>query len=69
MSQGRNRPQEVFVKRFIFAIAVAPVVAAAFGATTSATSPARSAMFSALDSSRTQEAETSVSDVLLQTGA
>ena len=47
------------MKRFIFAIAAASVVAAAFGATTSATTPARSARFGALDSGRTQEAETS----------
>jgi hypothetical protein len=40
MSQSRNRPQEVFVKRVIFAIIV---VAAAFAATTSATSPAKQA--------------------------
>ena len=57
------------MKRFIFAIAVASVVAAAFGATTSATSPARSAMFGALDSSRTQKPKRPVSDALLQTGA
>ena len=38
MSRSRNRPQEVFVKRVIFAITV---VAAAFAATTFATGPAR----------------------------
>ena len=40
MSRSRNRPQEVFVKRIIFAITV---VAAAFAATTSATGPAKQA--------------------------
>ena len=47
------------MKRIIFGIVAASLVAAAFGATTSATSPAEPAMFGALDSSRTQQAETS----------
>jgi VCPO second helical-bundle domain len=47
------------VKRIIFGIVAASVVAAAFGATTSATSAAKPAMLGALHSSRTQQAETS----------
>ena len=47
------------MKRIIFGIAAASLVAAAFGATTSATSPARPVIFGALDSSRTQDAEPS----------
>ncbi len=45
------------MKRIIFGIVAASLVAAAFGATTSATSTAKPAMFGALDSS--QQAETS----------
>jgi hypothetical protein len=48
------------VKRIIFGIGAASLVAAAFGATTSAIGPAKPAMFGALDSSRTQQAETSI---------
>jgi hypothetical protein len=47
------------VKRVIFAIALASVVAAAFVAAPSATSPAEPAIFGTLDSSGTQNAETS----------
>ena len=47
------------MKRIIFGIVAPSLVAAAFGATTSATSPAKPAIFGALDSSRTQHIETS----------
>jgi hypothetical protein len=59
MSQSRNRPQEVLVKRIIFGIVTASLVAAAFGETTAATSPVKPAIFGALDSSRTPQAEAS----------
>ena len=48
------------MKRIIFGIVAASLVAAAFGATMSATGPAKPAMCRALDSSRTQQAETSI---------
>ena len=47
------------MKRIIFGIVTASLIAAAFGATTSATSAAKPAMFGALDSRGTQPAETS----------
>jgi hypothetical protein len=47
------------VKRIIFGIVAASLVAAAFGAMTSATIQAKPAIFGALGSSRTQHAETS----------
>ena len=48
------------MKRIIFGIVAASLVAAAFGATMSATGPAKPAMCRALHSSRTQQAETSI---------